>query len=88
MPVETFDLPAELRARVNVIAGDPPRKTRYGRATFRYDAATSVVTFGKGDPIASGVVIAVTEIGSSSYQLTLEDDTTWIVLGGGCGCGS
>lgn len=81
-------LPSEARgARVNVLDGDE-RKHRLGRLDFRFDPATSLATASKGETVhASGTVVSVVRTSSNSWQLTMGDGTTWVMLEGGCGCG-
>lgn len=81
-------LPAEARARVNLVTGDRQRRRRLGRVTFLFDVETSTArAVHGGTEVAAGVVVAVESMGQQAWQLTMDDGSLWVVMAGGCGCG-
>ena len=86
--IALYELPAELRCRVNVVDPDAMRKTRLGRVTFRHDGALGAQVLARGgDVIRTGTITSVDRIGADAWTLDMADGTRWVVLGSGCGCG-
>lgn len=76
----------ELRARVNVVAGDQRR--RLGRVAFSVAPDTLRASASRdGVTVASGIVVASRSIGPRAWELDFEDGSSWVVMANGCGCG-